>query len=345
MGAVTCRACGQGESVAICSDSGIPICANCAVSCGACGSPVNRELAQLTSTGRKLCPKCMVERAARRRAKKDEVRRDASSPKRESSQGRPAAAGGGVAGASFEDLMRDDAQLSQTFKGIMRAEAPAPPKAAGVPKSAGPQKSAGPPKSAGTSFEELVPKAKAAGPQKKAAKAAVRGSNGVDLDDASAKTFGLEGQAQEGSRRLSLGPIDDNRPILGQSGHQPPSKKAYLAAFCLFGLAAAIFFTILPGFRSVLFPGQSTTPQFMSNQMPLATDSNALRNTSNVNQFDLFSQAPIFFVAWLFVGTYAIGFLLIVWSVGRSLMSSYLAKRRLKRAEEYAKKHGYSYPG
>ncbi len=336
MGAVTCRACGQGESVAICSDSGIPICANCAVSCGACGSPFNRELAQLTSTGRKLCPKCMVERAARRRAKKDEVRRDASSPKRESSQGRPAA---GVAGASFEDLMRDDAQLSQTFKGIMRAEAPTPPKAAGVPKSAGP------PKSAGTSFEELLPEAKAAGSQKKAAKAAARGSNGVDLDDASAKTFGLEGQAQEGSRRLSLGPIDDNRPILGQSGHQPPSKKAYLAAFCLFALSGAIFWTVFPRFREILMPWRIPKYGFSSNLTPVATDTNALRNASNISQFDVISQAPIFFAAWLIVGAYTIGFFLIIWSVGRSTVSSYRAKRRLKKAEEYAKKHGYSYPG
>jgi len=327
MGAVTCRACGQGESIAICSESGIPICANCAVSCDACKSPLQRDRAQLTSTGRKLCSKCMAERNARRRAKKDEIRREASAAKRESSSGKSAAASAGVAGASFEDLMRDDAELSHAFKGLVREEAPPPP-AAEAPK-----------KSAGTSFEDLEPSAK------KGSKAAPRQSgNELKLDD-EAKTFGLEGQAKEGSGRLSLGPIDDNRPILGQSGHQPPSKRAYIAAFCFFGLAGAIFWNVAPGFREILMPWRTPKYQFSTNLAPVATDTNALRNASNISQFDMFSQGPIFFVAWLFVGVYVVGFVLIVWSVGRSLMSSYLAKRRLKKAEEYAKKHGQTYPG
>ncbi len=329
MGAVKCRACGQGESVAICSESGIPICANCAVSCAVCEAPVNRALVQLTSTGRKLCTKCMAERNDRRRAKKEEMRREASAAKKEPARSKPAAAG--VAGASFEDLMRDDAELSQAFKGIVREEVSLP--AAPVETS----------KPAGTSFEDL--ESKPAAPQKKGSKSAARQGSDLDPNSGLGNTFGLEGQPQEGSKRLSLGPIDDNRPILSQSGHQPPSRKAYIAAFCLFGLAGAIFFKVAPGFRDVLFPGHSTTPAFMSGEMAQATDTNALRNASNISLFDTIKESPITLVAWLVVGSYMIGFILIVWSVGRSMLSSYLAKRRLKKAEEYAKKHGYSYPG
>ena len=122
----------------------------------------------------------------------------------------------------------------------------------------------------------------------------------------------MEGQAKEGSGRLSLGPIDDNRPILGQSGHQPPSRKAYIAVFCLFGLAAAIFWNVLPGFRDNLMPWRMPKYQFNADLNPVATDTNALRNASNISQFDMFSQGPIFFIAWLFVGVYVIGFFLIV---------------------------------
>jgi len=329
MPAVTCRACGQGESIAICAESGVPICKNCAVSCDVCNSPIARERAQFTSTGRKLCTKCMAERNARRKAKKEEMRREGSSGKREPAP--PKAATAGVAGASFEDLMRDDAELSRAFKGIVRQEASPPSQA---------EEEA--PKSAGTSFEDLMssPVPEGAPAKGKGAKAAARRDGGDGP-----KAHGLEGAPQEGSGRLSLGPIDDNRPILSQSGHQPPSRKAYIAAFCLFGLAGAIFWNVAPGFREILMPWRTPRYEFSSGQLATTGDTNALRNTSNVSQFDVFSQGPIFFVAWAFVGTYVVGFVLIVWSVGRSLLSSYLAKRRLKKAEEYAKKHGYSYPG
>jgi hypothetical protein len=279
---------------------------------------VLRDRIQLTSTGRELCGKCMAERNARRKAKKEELRRE--SKQREESA---AAKSSGSMGVSFEDLMRGDEDLSKKLQSRAKEEEPAP-----APKQPEPELA-----KAGTSFEDLMSSPGAGG----------RGS--AAASDGQTRTWGLEGQPQEGSARLQLGPIDDNRPILGQSGHQPPSKKAYLAAFCLFGLAGAIFWTVAPGFREILMPWDTTKYAFSTGELATTGDTNALRNTSNISQFDVFSQGPIFFIAWSFVGVYVIGFVMIIWSVGKSMLDSYLAKRRLKKAEEYAKKHGVQYPG
>jgi len=257
----------------------------------------------------------MAERNARRKAKKDEMRREGK-PDREKPSPTPAApANLGGGGVSFESLMRDEPALAAGLQAVKREEVPRVPE----PDEA--------PASAGTSFEDLM----SSGPRAPAA-------------DKSARKAGLEGVPQVGSKRLELGPIDDNRPILTGSGHQGPGKMAYTAAFLLFGLAGVIFWSVVPGIREIMMPWQSVTPDFISDQRAVITDTNALRNASNISQFDVFSQGPVFFVAWLIFLSYFIGFVMIVWSVGRSLLDSYLAKRRLKKAEEYAKKHGVPYP-
>jgi hypothetical protein len=327
MATMKCGTCGAADSIAFCAETGAPICAMCTVSCDVCGAPLSRGREQLTSTGRKLCSSCMAARNTRRRAKKEELRREAAEKKREAA---PAAAPRG--GVSFEDLMRDDPALSGNLRAVKREEAPA--RAAAQSET---------PKPSGTAFQDLVSE----GPKayQSASLARDAGFDGAIEGDESANAFGLEGRAKEGASRLALGPIDDNRPILTGSGYQPQSKLVYLAAFAFFGIAAAIFWSVVPGIRDVMFPEQHVGAQFTSNLAPIATDTNALRNTSNIGQFDLFSQAPIFFIAWFLVLAYTIGFVRIVWSVGRSLTSSFFANRRLKKAEEYAKKHGYSYPG
>ncbi len=318
MATMKCKTCGVGDSIAFCAETGAPICVKCAVSCDVCSSPLSRERVQLTSTGRKLCSKCMAERNARRKAKKEEMRREGKSEKPRASSPAPAAPAN-LGGMSFEDLMADEPALAAGMQSAKREEVPSRPEPEAKLEAA--------PVSAGTSFEDLM----SSGPKAPTA------------DKAKRKT-GLEGVAQEGSKRLELGPIDDNRPILGASGHHGPGKMAYTAAFLLFGIAGAIFWTVVPGIREIMMPWQSVTPDFIMDQRPVATDTNALRNASNISQFDVFSQGPIFFLAWVIFLAYFIGFVMIVWSVGRSLVDSYLAKRRLKKAEEYAKKHGVPYP-
>ncbi len=338
MATMKCRTCGEGDSIAFCSETGAPICAKCAVSCDVCSAPLSKERTQLTSTGRKLCTSCMAARNARRREKKEEMRREASEKKRASaSSAGPAVAP--VAGVSFEDLLRDDPALSGQLRSVKREEAPV--------RVAAPVEA---PKSSGTAFQDLLSKSPDAEEPSKVYQSAslVREAGVLDTGlegEDGAKPFGLEGRAKEGSSRLALGPVDDNRPILTGSGYQPPTKRAYIAAFLFFGLAGAIFLSVAPGFREILMPWQTPRYAFSSGQLATAGDTNALRNTSNLSQFDVFSQAPIFFAAWFFVILYVGGAAMIIWSVGRSMMSSYLSKRRLKKAEEYAKKHGYSYPG
>lgn len=313
-----CKTCGVGDSIAFCSETGAPICAKCAVSCDVCESPLSRERVQFSSTGRKLCSKCMAERNARRKAQKEQMRREkAEREKPRPSSPAPAATAGLGGGISFEDLMRDEPALAANLQSVKREEAPRAPEP--QPEDA--------PESAGTSFEDLMSSGPAAPGTEKPKRRA-----------------GLEGVPQEGSKRLELGPIDEHRPILTASGHQGPGKMAYTAAFLLFGLAGVIFFTVMPGIREIMLPGQSVGANFTTDLMPVATDTNALRNTSNISQFDLLSQGPVFLIAWSIVLIYTLGFVLILWSVGRSLLETYLAKRRLKKAEEYAKKHGISYP-
>lgn len=321
MATMKCKTCGVGDSIAFCSETGAPICANCTVSCDVCGSPLSRERVQLTSTGRKLCSKCMAERNARRKAQKEQMRREKSErdkPRVPSpAPAAPAPPGGQGGGMSFEDLMRDEPALAANMQSVKREEVARAPEPEAEDTA----------KSEGTSFEDLM----SSGPEAPGA-------------DKPKRRAGLEGVPQEGSKRLELGPIDENRPILTASGHQGPGKMAYLAAFLFFGLAGVIFWSVMPGIREIMMPWQSVTPEFMSDQRAVATDTNALRNTSNISQFDIFSQAPIFFIAWAIVLIYTFGFVLIIWAVGRSLLETQLAKRRLKKAEEYAKKHGVSYP-
>lgn len=321
MATMKCKTCGVGDSIAFCCETGAPICAKCAVSCDVCESPLSRERVQLTSTGRKLCSKCMAERAARRKAKKEEMRREGKGEREKprAASPAPAAPAGLGGGVSFEDLMRDEPSLAAGMQAVKREEAPRKPESEERPDEA--------PVSAGTSFEDLM----SSGPKAPSA-------------EKSTRKAALEGVAQEGSKRLELGPIDDKRPILTASGHQGPGKMAYTAAFLFFGIAGAIFWTVVPGIREIMMPWQSVTPDFISDQRAVINDTNALRNASNISQFDVFSQGPVFFTAWFIFLAYFIGFVMIVWSVGRSLIDSYLAKRRLKKAEEYAKKHGVPYP-
>ncbi len=310
MAALQCRVCGQGDAIAFCSETGEPMCANCAATCQVCNAPISKRRVQLTSTGRKLCSKCMAQRNERRKAKKEELKRAARGP-------------------------------SPADAGVARAAA-----------SAGFQSPvAAAPKSAGTSFQDLMggddapmmPPVRVDDDPRDAGEPA-REVHGLSREFGDDRVYGAEGPPKEGGGRLQLPPIDDKRPILTASGYQPPSRTSWIAAFALFGVAGAIFWSIFPGLRDIMFPPDLATPKFLSDLMPMATDTNALRNTSNISQFEILKQGPIFITAWAIVLVYVIGFFLIILSIIRSLISGYLAKRRLKRAEEYAEKYGTAYP-
>lgn len=317
MAVLQCRVCGKGDALAFCSETGEPMCGACSATCQVCNVPLSKTRVQLTSTGRKLCSKCMSERNERRKAKKDEMKRAARAEARgEAPPAKRPAAPVAASGTSLQALAATG------------------------------------PKSAGTSFQDLMagddspmmPRVRDEEPGA-ATDEPAREVHGLFKGEAGDdRIWGAEGPPKEGGGRLQLPPVDDKRPILMASGYQPPKRTSWIAAFALFGIAGAIFWSISPGFRDLMFPEDLARPKFISDLRPVATDTNALRNTSNISQFEILKQGPIFITAWLIVGVYCLGFCLIVFSVIRSLISSFFAKRRFKRAQEYAEKYGVTYP-
>lgn len=320
MATVKCAECGVGDSVAICSETGVPLCANCAESCQVCHAPVSRKRVNLTSTGRKLCARCMAERNARRKAQKERLRREAEakkdaqeplqpsapspvSVKTPAAPAKPAAAA--PESTSFEALMADEPRDSTSFSAL----------AAGEPEPPEPRRAAKP-----------------------------EPEDRVGRENGDTREYGLEGAPQEGGKRLELGPIDENRPILASSGYQAPSKWKYAIAFLIFGIAGILFLSISPQLRDVMWPWDTPGLKFWSDREAPILDRNSLRDTSNLSQLDLFSQGPIFLISWSIVVVYVVGCVLIVTSVVRSAISSYLAKRRLRKIQEQSPE-GYSFPG
>jgi len=316
MGMVKCSVCGEGDSIAFCAESGAPLCANCAVTCQVCYTPISRERVNLTSTGRKLCTKCMAERNARRKAQKEQLKRRAA-----------------------EKKQRSDAAIS-----------PSP----GVPRSSS---GAATDAEAGTSFSSLTADEPLSFDALTADEAHPEGEDqflepehrdeddeGED-DEKKTSLADLSPEAQERSTRLELGPVDESRPVLTSSGYQAPSGWKYAVAFFLFGVAGALFLTVSPALRDLMWPYKTPPLQFAADRLTPVGDTNTLRDTSNVSQLDIFSQGPIFLITWSIVLVYVTGCVLIIVSLIRSGISSYLARRRLKHVQEEAEKDGYSFPG
>ena len=137
--------------------------------------------------------------------------------------------------------------------------------------------------------------------------------------------------------RLELPPMDENRSVLTSSAYQPPSKKKMYAAFLLFGVGMYYFWTASPFLRETLMPWQSVGPVYTSEMRPAPYDDNRLRNASNLNQFVLLKQAPLFFAAWLFVIAYVGGVIAIIISIIRSAWWSWRAKINQEAAESLDK--------
>ena len=330
MAIMKCSACEANESITFCSETGLPLCAVCAIPCDVCEIPITLKRAQITTTGRRLCAKCMAGRNARRRAKREKMRQKGMPEKKVAVAPPPPQpttapkAAGGVAGAlgptSFEAL----------YSGSDLDAEPAPPPA--IVGSVKPQQ---PPGDGSTSFEDLYSRsdldAAPAGP------AFGEAEPGTDEDGQTKRSHGLEGVPTDASGRLELPPIDENRPVLTSSGYQAPSKTAYALAFIFFGVAGAIFFSTTPILKDIMFPFDTPEFRFNAGQDTPITDTNALRDTSNISQLNLFSQTPIFFATWLILIVYVGGSIWLMTSVLLSVISSYRAKRRLRKIE---KKYG-----
>ncbi len=278
------------------------LCGDCAVPCDVCYIPIGRKQAQITSTGRSLCPKCMAERNAKRRLRREKMK-TASRVRKRAERGEAIP---GDPEPPVRPVVR--ARSLETPKESQgRTAAPAAGEAAkdGIGPDSGADFGAGP----------------------DAAK-----------DDARKRDFGLEGVPMARSSRLELPPLDETRPIMVMSGHRAPTKTAYFFAFAFFGIAGLVFYSTTPILRDIMFPFDTHTPEykFSPNQLPVIMDTNRLRNTSNVSQLQIFSQVPAFFLTWAILIAYVGGSVLIIVSTARSAISSFRSKRQLRKAQ---KKH------
>jgi len=139
--------------------------------------------------------------------------------------------------------------------------------------------------------------------------------------------------------RLELPPMDQSRPVLGQSGYQTPSRGSMTLAIIFFGLAMFFTIRVLPALHDTLFPfGDSNETEFTKNLMPIATDTNTLRNTSNIQSLDVFAQSATFFIAWGFVLVYCGLVLGLVVGLIRSMLLQKQAKEQHEAVKDLDQK-------
>ena len=314
MATIKCSACETNESITFCSETGAALCGDCAIACDRCNIPLARTKAQITSKGRKLCPKCMAERNAKRKLRREKAktlsrerkRSDRGGVKPVQTEARAPSPSFTPASMSFDALSTDAPAAPATSFGTLK-DAPTSPPPGPTKDGSGPE--------LGSDFG--APPAAAA-------------------TEASKRNFGLEGVPTEASSRLELAPVDEKRPVMVHSGYRAPTKTAYFFAFLFFGFAGLVFYSSTPILKDVLFPFDTPTYKFNANLQTPIMDTNRLRDTSNISQFEILAQAPTFFIAWLILIVYVGGSALILITTVRSAISSFRAKRRLRKAE---KKH------
>lgn len=120
--------------------------------------------------------------------------------------------------------------------------------------------------------------------------------------------------------RLELPPMDENRPVLGASGYQPPSKTTMLIVLIFFGLAMIFTVRAVPSLEDTLFPFSDHEITFNKDKMAMITETNKLRDASNIQSLDIFAQSATFFIAWVFVILYGGGIFLLLVAVIRGLI-------------------------
>lgn len=133
--------------------------------------------------------------------------------------------------------------------------------------------------------------------------------------------------------RLELPQMDQNRPVLGLSGYSPPAKVITLLVMIFTGITMIYAYKAIPALESTLFPFEKTEIKFEKNLRPIATETNALRNTSNIQPLDGIAQIFTFAIAWGVVIVY-LGFLfMLLYAVVHVLIFS----RTLKQQQEAIK--------
>lgn len=315
-----CIVCELAEAKGACEECGEPLCPQCAAECEVCGKRICRTHVQLTSRGRRLCGGCMKRRNAKRKAMLEE--RKAQEKKAQEKPAAPAAPKPAEADTSFAALMGDDEPAPSAAK--------APPKRKATESEAVKEDL-----NAAPARRDVEEEDEDDGERK----VHISSSLGeADLDDPERKerirqAMGV-GVVEPGSTRLELGPVDENRPVLGASGYQPPAWWKYLLAYIAFAVALVWMFQTSKQFKDLLLPWDAPEFQFSEGQAPVVQDTNALRNASNVNQLEFFSQGPFFFIAWVFVLIFGFGGLYILFGTLSSIWWSYRTWRSGRRAKK-----------
>jgi hypothetical protein len=312
MASVTCQRCNSQYAVIGCDECKTLVCTNCSAACQSCGVSICLDHTHLTKGGRKLCHRCIAERAARRAALKQKYRAGGASntsqptapaaptpPARPPGQQAPPAGGrspfAANQGARFADIAGSKPliPIKETEEELNEE--------------------------AGLGQEHEDPEMR------------------LDPEEAERNRKARETAQFTSTGRLELPPMDENRAVLGQSGYQPPSRTKVFAAFVFFGIAMVMFYRTTPYFKDTLFPWDTTELQFNKGEMAQIQDTNKIRNTSNLQQFDIIKQAPIFFVSWFLVLLYGFGVLILVVGIIRSSYWSYIAKRNLEASQNLNK--------
>lgn len=145
----------------------------------------------------------------------------------------------------------------------------------------------------------------------------------------------LNFQALEGIEKdVKEKPFDESRPVMVASGYQPPSRWAYVAAFCLFGLSMIFVISVSPQVRYMMWPfDEGMETKFQRDQRPTIQDDNRLRNTGNIRALDMLVQIPTFVLAWGMLITYVYFAARILYSTGKSAWDSYQAKKVYHHAQ------------
>jgi hypothetical protein len=238
------------------------------------------------------------------------------------------------------------AVLKEKYRAGEKKNTPAPPPKMPAQKTPTPSSSPAPFAGKGMSFAEIrgdQPLMPVRATEKEIEEEAGLGAEHEDPDmrldpeEAERKRKALETAQFTSTGKLELPPMDENRPVLGQSGYEPPSRKKVFAAFVLFGISMIYFYNSTSYFKDTLFPFDTTELQFMEGEMAVIQDTNLIRNTSNLQQLDIFSQAPIFFISWLIVLSYLGGVLILTVGIIRSTYWSYVAKRNLEASQNLDK--------
>lgn len=323
MAAVKCGICEVNEPIGMCYECQVSTCHNCTLPCDACRTTMCRDHVNMTSGGRTLCKTCMSDRNAKRRAYKAQKKR-----RQEEEEARELNTGPAYAGASFDALTGDGPSPPPKFAAQSATVGAARVPGAGGGTGLDDLKSDSDllPEGYGKSDEEIAQEIFEAPVVSEALREERWKARGK-------KTFGYEGVPAEGSARLDLPKVDADRPILTGSGYQPPKRSSYLLASILFAISMMFFYNRSPYLGDLLWPFDTTTYEFNSDEMPQIQATNRLRNTSNISQLDIFSQGPIFLIAWAILITYVGGTIWITITTTRAWLYTRKVKRQEKKLE------------